>query len=187
MKTTRFAIGVLLLVPLNFIAQSRPDTNAADTYPSPDGQLVATVIPSGKEKGRERAESRVEIRRKDGALLCVHDFSSADGARTDAAFCARLLLRRGEHGYGVDGAQWTPDSQFFVFPMSNSGGHMPLYVPVAFWSRSLNRFSRLDNFTASLTFSVVANDGVKVSTWPEMKPVTLSLRKLHPGDATVLH
>ena len=159
------------LVPLDFIAQSRPDTNATATYLSPDGQVVAAMIPSEKEKGRERAESRVEIRRKDGALLCVHDFSSADG----------------EHGYGVDGAQWTPDSQFFVFPMSNSGGHMPLYVPVAFWSRSLNRFSRLDNFTASLTFSVVANDGVKVSTWPEMKPVTLSLRKLHPGDATVLH
>jgi hypothetical protein len=88
----------------------------------------------------------------------MHDFSSADG----------------QHGYGVDGAQWTPDSQFFVCRMSNSGGHSPMYAPVVFWSRKRNRFYQLNAYTADRTFSITTPDTVNVDTWPGLNPATVS-------------
>jgi hypothetical protein len=168
---TRFRLLLcFLVIPLAVIAQQR-FTDIADTYVSQDGKLVAKVIPSGKEKGNERAESEVQIRRKDGTMLGAHDFSSEDG----------------EHGYGVDQAQWTTDSEFFVFGMSNSGGHMPMYHPVVFWSRKDSRFYQLRNeYTGDETFSVSPADEVQVSTWPGMKPTTVSLRNSKAGDVVAL-
>jgi hypothetical protein len=128
-------------------------------------------VPSGKEKGNERAESRVEIRRKNGTLLRAHDFSSDDG----------------EHGYRLDGGQWTLDSEFFVFRMRNSGGHSPMYAPVVFWSLTDNHFYQLsDDYTGDDTFSVSPTDEIYVSTWPGMKPATVSLRHPKAGDVTIL-
>jgi hypothetical protein len=85
MKPHRWLVPLLLVLSIAVIAQQQ-SSNIPDTYVSHDGKLVAKVVPSGNEKGYERAESRVEIRRKDGTLLCTRDFSSEDG----------------EHGYGVD-------------------------------------------------------------------------------------
>jgi len=56
-----------------------------DRFVSPDGELVALVIHVGKEAGFENYESRVELRTKEGSLLCPADYSSEDS----------------EHGYGV--------------------------------------------------------------------------------------
>jgi len=54
-------------------------------------------------------ESRVAFRDKDGRLLNSKSFASA----------------RGVDGYYVASAQWSPDSRFFVFSLSSSGGHSP--------------------------------------------------------------
>jgi hypothetical protein len=140
------------------------------SFISPQGRLTAIVLASGKEKGSEEAESRVEIRDRGGAVLCVHDFSSSDG----------------EHGYGVDAADWTPDSQFFVLRMRNSGGHMPLYAPVVFWSRSRNHFYQLDDYAADQIFSITSPAKVSVETWPNMKSATVSLGDLGTVKATEL-
>jgi len=103
-----------------------------------------------------RAESKSETA---VTVLSVHDFSSPDG----------------EHGYGVDIAQWTQDSQFFVFSMSNSGGHSPMYKPVVFWSRRTNRFYQLNDYTANETFSVTSPAKITAERWPSLKPATASL------------
>jgi len=92
----------------------------------------------------------------------------------------------GEHGYGVDAAQWTRDSEFFVCVMSNSGGHSPMYQAVVFWSRKTNRFYQLDAYTGDRSFSVAPHDSVRVNTWPGLEPAIVSLGNLKHGQATEL-
>jgi hypothetical protein len=132
------------------------------TLKSPDGQLTAVV--SGK------TESRISIQRSNGTQLRMHDFSSAGG----------------QNGFGADGAQWTPDSQFFVIRLRSSGGHMPTYALVVFWSRKANRFYHLINYTADQIFSVAAPDKVNVSTWPDLKPKTVSLHSVTESERNEL-
>jgi hypothetical protein len=126
---------------------------------SPDGTLRAVVKPA---RNQNVDESRVSILDSGGKQLRTHDFSSSNG----------------DHGYRVDGAQWTPDSQFFVFRMRSSGGHSPMYAPLVFWSRKTNRFYQVNNYTADQTFSIRSPEEVSVNTWPDMKPVTVSLGAL---------
>jgi hypothetical protein len=139
-------------------------------FKSPDAKLRAVVVPVDKQRGFEQYESRISIVRGGSRQLSVHDFSSADG----------------EHGYGVDGAQWTPDSQFFVCRMRNSGGHSPMYAPVVFWSRKTNSFYQLNAYTADRTFSIAPPDRVGVDTWPDLEPATVSLGGVERGQATEL-
>src|SRR5262249_23644314 len=54
-------------------------------------------------------ESRVVIRASNSDTLTSKDYSSP----------------RGANGYYVVNAKWSPDSQFFVYSMSSSGGHSP--------------------------------------------------------------
>jgi len=135
---------------------------------SPDGIVTAIVAPAGKRAGSADSESRISVRRSYGSFLRTHDFSSADG----------------QHGYGVDGAEWTPDSQYFVVRLRSSGGHSPMFAPVVFWSRKANRFYSLKDCTADQTFSVAAPDKVEVSTWPDMKPATVSLHEVKESEVT---
>lgn len=156
---------MLLLVATVANGQKRQSPRSSSgnvSFAAPNGTFTALVLASGKEKGSEQAESRVEVRNAQGAVLCVHDFSSPDG----------------EHGYGVQTAQWTPDSQFFVFRMRNSGGHMPMYAPVVFWSKNANHFYQLDDYTADQTFSVTSPARIALDTWPDLKPATVSLKDL---------
>ena len=136
--------------------------NDPATLKSPDGQLTAVI--SGK------TESRISIQRSNGTELRMHDFSSTDG----------------QQGYVADGAQWTPDSQFFVIRMRNSDGHMPRYALVVYWSRKTHRFYHLVNFTADQIFSVAAPDKVNVSTWPDLKPKTVSLHGVTESERNEL-
>jgi hypothetical protein len=50
-----------------------------------------------------------------------------------------------------------------------------MYAPVVFWSRKANRFYQLTDYTADQTFSVGAPEQINLSTWPDLRPVTLSL------------
>ena len=150
---------VLVLALYILIGLTSPNEPA--TLTSPDGQLTAVV--SGK------TESRVSIQRSDGTQLRVHDFTSADG----------------QQRYVADGAQWTPDSRFFVIRMRSSGGHMPTYALVV-WSRKANRFYHLVNYTADEVFSVAAPDKVNVSTWPDLKSATVSLHNVTESERNEL-
>lgn len=151
---------VLILAFSLLIGLASPNDPA--TVASPDGQLTAVI--SGQ------IESRILIQRSDGTQVGQHDFSSADG----------------QQGYVADGAEWTPDSRFFVIRLRSSGGHMPTYALVVYWSRKTNRFYHLPNYTADQVFSVEAPDKVNVSTWPDLKPVTISLHSVAESDRNEL-
>jgi hypothetical protein len=131
---------------------------------------VAKIIPNGKQKGFENGESTVVILNADSKKLNSYDFSSDDGT----------------HGYGVDGAQWTLDSDFFVFRMRSSGGHSPMNAPVFFWSRANGDFYELQNYTGDILFSVSGGDELQLSTLSDMRPVSLSLKNIKPEDAVPL-
>src|SRR5262252_8457307 len=48
---------------------------------------------------------------------------------------------RGINGYYVFNAKWSPDSQFFVYSTSSSGGHSPWSFPMMVYSRQQNRIA----------------------------------------------
>jgi hypothetical protein len=115
---------------------------SAQVIVSPDGALRAIIVPVGRKKGFEASESRVEIQKSDGKLLCTEDYSSSDG----------------EHGYGVDKGRWTPDSRFFVYNTSSSGGHQPYHSPTFFYSRQNNRVRNVEELTNRAVLDQGAND-----------------------------
>jgi hypothetical protein len=160
----RVIVLALLLAVLSIasIGQAReatqPQMQPRGEYLSPDGALVARVLPVG-ESGRDWAESRIEIRTRSGRLLRFVSFESADT----------------EHGEGVEHAAWTPDSKFFVFNTSSSGGHMPWHGPAYFYSTRENRFRRLDDYIGPgpcLAFSVAAPDVVRINAYDPIVDAT---------------
>jgi hypothetical protein len=89
-------------------------------HPSPDKALRAVIFPVGMDlHASPDIESRVVIRGPDAKLVTSKDFSSP----------------RGANGYYVVRAKWSPDSQFFVFSVSSSGGHSPWSFPTWVFSR----------------------------------------------------
>src|SRR5258708_3179950 len=99
-------------------------------YTSPDGGLTALVEPVSKEEGRSENESRIEFKFIDGRIACAIDYSSEDS----------------EHGFGVVKAEWTPDSEYFVFSLTSSGGHQPWHAPTQFLSRKDGTVRTLDDY-----------------------------------------
>jgi hypothetical protein len=96
---------------------------AAREFSSPDGALRAVVTATGPGD-----ESRVEIL-ANGRRLLRKSFTSADGS----------------HGYAVAHAAWTPDSRFFVFSLTSSGGHQPWLFPTYAYSRRNHRLASLES------------------------------------------
>ena len=121
---------VLFVVSIPFHAVA----DETQKYVSPDGKLHALVVPVGKAGDGPR-ESRVEVRNSGGKFLLSRSFASKDG----------------EHGYVVYRADWTADSQFFVFSVGSSGGHQPWHSPIYFYCRSDSRLRLLDDYLGPIT------------------------------------
>jgi hypothetical protein len=150
-----------------------------EVYPSPDGTLRAVVYPADISlDATPDMESRVVIRTSKGATLTSKDYSSP----------------RGFNGYYVVNAKWSPDSKFFVYSMSSSGGHSPWQFPMAVYGRNAVHGSEKDrivgfselingNPTISADFRFTGPHTVVVTTWkqpgsPEDKvPVTVDLQE----------
>ena len=77
----------------------------------------------------------------------------------------------GEHGFGVAKAQWTPNSQFFIFSMGSSGGHQPWHHPIYFYSRTENRFYCLDDYVGPITSAFTLTKPNVISTTRLVFPV----------------
>jgi hypothetical protein len=88
-------------------------------YKAPDGRAVAIVQPAPRSATEE---SQLEIRDAAGAELARKSFASPDGS----------------HGLSIVRAAWSPDSQFFVFITTSSGGHQPWHSPTFAYSRGDN-------------------------------------------------
>ena len=124
--------GVTLLALLASLGTMSPAHagEARQDYRSPDGKLIAKVVEVNKAH-----ESRLEIRDSVGKVLLANDYSSPDM----------------EHGQAICRAEWTPDGEFFVFSMENTGGHSPLGRPTSFYSRQQNRIYDLDKSVGYIT------------------------------------
>jgi hypothetical protein len=84
-----------------------------------------------------------------GVVLATKDFKSPDG----------------EHGRNVQKAEWSPDSQFFVFSTASSGGHSPWHWQTYFYDRRRKIFKEVDDFTGPVVkrnFKLTAPDWIEV-------------------------
>ena len=150
-------------------------------YPSPDAALRALVLPVDVDlHATPDMESRIVIRTSEGKLLTSKDYSSP----------------RGANGYYVYAAKWSPDSQFFVYSMSSSGGHSPWSFPMWVYSRQKNLiadFSAMigNNPTVSGDFKFTGPHTVLATTWEKAGsdnklPVTVDLedaiKKIAPSS-----
>jgi hypothetical protein len=153
----------------------RPESSCTNVkpkiYPSPDGTLRAVVYPVDISlHATPDMESRVVIRSSKGDTLTSKDYSSP----------------RGSNGYYLVNAKWSPDSQFFVYSMSSSGGHSPWSFPMAVYGRGKNLIAKFSdmingNPTVSPDFSFSGPHTLVASTWKQpgafddKVPVTVDL------------
>jgi hypothetical protein len=139
----------------------RPESSRSSVkpriYASPDGTLRAVVFPVDVSLyATPDMESRVVIRTSKGDTLTSKDYSSP----------------RGTNGYYVVNAKWSPDSQFFAYSMSSSGGHSPWSFPMMVYSRQKNRIAGLSDMidgkpTVSADFHFTGPHTVAASTWKQ--------------------
>jgi len=118
-------------------------------YLSPDGEYRAYINPLPKAS-YSFGESEILIKTKNGKLLCSKSYGSEDG----------------QHGFYVEKAAWTPDSRFFVYSLSSSGGHQAWHFPTDFISTTDCKVRRLDDFVGPITspdFVLTAPDTIKTS------------------------
>jgi len=118
-------LSALLLTPLAVFSQGEGKV----VYWSPDKTLQAIVIPLHIAEP-DFHEHAVEIHSKEGKLLYKKDYSSEDH----------------EHGRCIVHASWSPDSQFFAFSTTSSGGHSSWHCSSYVYSRRLNEIFYLDDF-----------------------------------------
>ena len=139
----------------------RPQSSCSNVkpriYPSPDGALRALVFPVDVSLyATPDMESRVVIRNTAGDTLTSKDYSSP----------------RGTNGYYVYRAQWSPDSQFFVFSLTSSGGHSPWSYPIMVYSRQKNSIAKFSDMidgkpTLSGDFSFTGPHTIRATTWKQ--------------------
>jgi hypothetical protein len=153
----------------------RPETSCQTITPqifiSPDGAMHASVLPvSVNLYATPDMESRVVFRSRDGDTLTSEDYSSP----------------RGVNGYHVYSAKWSPDSQFFAYSLTSSGGHQPWSFPIMVYSRERNIIAKFSNMiddrpTLSGDFEFSGSSTVSARTWDEQGeidqpvPITVDL------------
>jgi hypothetical protein len=130
-------------------------TFSPELFVSPDKATHALVYPTEISLyATPDMESRVVFRSSDGTTLTSQDYSSP----------------RGANGYYVFHGQWSPDSQYFVFSMSSSGGHSPWSFPIKVYSikkKQIANFSDMigGNPTVSGQFQFSGPHTLVASTW----------------------
>jgi hypothetical protein len=137
----------------------RPESSCLDVVPkvfvSPDKELRAVVLPVDVSLyATPDMESRVVIRTRGGETITAKDYSSP----------------RGENGLYVVEAKWSPDSQFFVYSMSSSGGHSPWSYPIMVFSRQQRRIAAFSDMiggkpTLSAGFKFTGPHTLDAFTW----------------------
>jgi hypothetical protein len=88
------------------------------------------------------------------------------------AWARRGASPRGMEGYYVVTAKWSPDSHFFVYSLSSSGGHSPWSFPLMVCGRKKNGIAALidmigGNPTVSGDFNFTGPHRVVASTWKQ--------------------
>jgi len=128
---TKFLITLCIFITNTNLAYSADQIK----YASPDGKYQAYVLPVKNNRQKNVNESEIIIKTKDGRTFCSKGYGSEDG----------------EHGLVVEKAAWTPDSGFFVYSMSSSGGHQPWHSPTYYVSVNDRKIRRLDDYIGAVT------------------------------------
>ncbi len=156
------ALVVSCCVGLSYGRESNVPSEVT-TSPSPDGSLVAIV--TYFHRAGAPGESRVELQTRSGQRLAQWSY----------------LSEHGQHGYAVAKAQWTPDSQFFVYSLQASGNRRPWHSPVQYFSRKEHVFVGLDDAliraVTNTEFGIGAPDEVAVDLYPN-KYASISVSRL---------
>ena len=152
------AITLALLLPCGAATRSEKEFKAKD------GTHIV-VLPVSKLPGHGDAESRIEFYSPQNQLLCALDYSSDDS----------------EHGFGVVKAAWTPDSNYFVFSLTSSGGHQAWHAPTLFYSVDDRGIRTLDSYVKAAKISksdfILRPPNVVVTeAWRDQKPAPIELR-----------
>jgi hypothetical protein len=130
-------------------------TLAPELFISPDKATHALVYPVDVSLyATPDMESWVVFRSSDGTTLTSQDYSSPHGT----------------NGYYVFHGQWSPDSQYFVFSMSSSGGHSPWSFPIKVYMLKKNLIANFSdmiggNPTVSGQFQFSGAHTLVASTW----------------------
>ena len=160
----------------DLLSKPRPPGSCADVkpevFPAPDQRTVAEVFPADVSLyATPDMESRiVMIRAADGASRNTLDYASPKGA----------------NGYYVVVAAWSPDSQYFAYSLSSSGGHSPWSFPLGVYSVKKNLFASFNDMiggrpTVSEQFKFTGPHSLTASTWKQQGdldhqiPVTVDL------------
>jgi hypothetical protein len=143
------------------LSTPRPELSCNDVkpqvYPSPDKALHALVLPAGVSlDATPDMESLVVVRTSKGDTLTSKSHASP----------------RGMDGYYVVVAKWSPDSQFFVYSLSSSGGHSPWSFPMMVYGRKKNVIAAFSDMiggkpTLSGDFKFTGPHAVTASTWKQ--------------------
>ena len=165
--------GTLILLMLGLLfTDSLGYAEEAHRYPSPNRKYLALVIALPKAQYGS-GESKIELRTSNGSILCAKNYGSEDG----------------EHGFRVEHSAWTPDSQFFVYSMSSSGGHQAWHAPIYFIWVGDFKIRSLDSYVGSITdpnFKVSSPNIIKgISSMKgdlEQKPFKVKLTELVPKE-----
>ena len=104
---------------------------------SADGAYSAHVIRSGRSTC---GESKVEVFSADGHLMTIADYTSSDG----------------QSGVGVIQAQWSPDSKFLVFSLTQPPGRSDRPYTIAIYSSKKNKVKTLSASKPEFTFTADA-------------------------------
>jgi len=135
------------VIPLLLVLASWTSAAFGATYRSPDSALQAKVLMPGLGH-----ENRVSIQDIHEAVKAEADYTSDDG----------------EHGLVVDRAAWSPDSQFFVFSTSSSGGHQAWQCATFFFDRHDGKIHDLAEFLPPIAdpdFKIRAPSILTVAVW----------------------
>ncbi len=136
-------------------AEMSCQTLAPEIFISPDGATHAVVLPVDVSLyATPDMESRVVIRSSKGDTLTSNDHSSP----------------RGDNGYYVYAAKWSPDSDFFVYSLTSSAGHQPWSFPIMVFSRKYDAFAKLSEMiynepTVSGDFEFSGPHTLTAKTW----------------------
>ena len=163
MKTALLLVFAMVSVMTAETAELATQEKKQRQYTAPDGGVRVVIVPVSKEVGRSEYESRIEIKSSNGKIACALDYSSEDN----------------EHGFGVVKAEWTPDSQYFVFSLTSSGGHQAWHAPTQFLNRKDGRVRTLDDYfefgISKADFRIIAPSTVNTELMGVEKPIPVSV------------
>lgn len=123
---------------------------------SHDGNSRARIT-AVRTASKQTLESRIQFLDQRCKVLLERDYRSPSG----------------EHGLFIEQASWTPDSKYFVYSTSSSGGHQPWQSLLFVYRRSENVLLDLQDFlppVADSSFTLSEPDFITLIIWTPFEP-----------------